>query len=367
MRINDLRTPAFLVDLERVRRNASMMQEQARRLGVRLRPHVKTHKTVEGARIQTESGFPGITVSTLAEARFFREAGFQDILYAFPISADKLPEVVHLNDGASLHILADHPRQIDWISDHGLHHSTRFSVFLKVDAGYHRAGVDPAAHESITLARRMQESSVIDFAGILTHAGQSYDSRGPAEIREYSHAERDVMAGFARILRENGIPCPIVSVASTPTAVQADNLDGIDEIRPGNYLFFDKFQADIGNCALEHCAMSVLTRVVSSYPEPEHLLIDAGALAFSKDPGATHIDTEVTYGAVMGRPDLHLTGLSQEHGIIRPTRPDIGLPELGELLRIIPNHSCLTAACFPVYHVVKGNEVVDEWTPVRGW
>ena len=369
MRIEELKTPAFLVDLPKLKSNIRNMQERVRRHGVRLRPHVKTHKTAEIARLQIPDEACGITVSTLAEARFFQKAGFNDITYAFPISPNKLAEAAEITGRMKhFHILLDQLATATAVEAYGRDNNVCFSVFLKVDCGYHRAGVDPCAPESVHLADQMQASKHIRFRGILTHAGHSYHCRNPQETIAIARQERDVMVEFADRLKQHGAACETISVGSTPTAMHAPGWQGVSEIRPGNYAFFDKFQADIGSCSLGQAAATVLTTVVAHYPQHNQMLIDAGALALSKDPGAVHLDEEIVYGAVPGNPLLKIFSISQEHGLITSQTPIAfnNFP-VGSLLQIIPNHSCLTAALFPKYHVVEGNRVVDEWLPTRGW
>lgn len=369
MRIEELKTPAFLVDLPKLKTNIRNMQERARMHGVHLRPHVKTHKTAEIARLQIPDAGCGITVSTLAEARFFQKAGFDDITYAFPISPNKMAEAAELTGRLKhFHILLDQLATVAAVEAYGRGNNVCFSVFLKVDCGYHRAGVDPFAPESVQLAEQMQASGHIVFKGILTHAGHSYHCRNPEEISAIARQERDVMVEFADRLKQNGVACETISVGSTPTAIHAPGWQGVSEIRPGNYAFFDKFQADVGSCRLEEAAATVVTTVVAHYPQRNQMLIDAGALALSKDPGAVHLDDEIVYGAIPGYPLLKITGISQEHGLVACDTPIAfnNFP-VGSLLQIIPNHSCLTAALFDRYHVVENNRIVDEWRPMRGW
>jgi D-serine deaminase-like pyridoxal phosphate-dependent protein len=250
----------------------------------------------------------------------------------------------------------------------GREHGVKFNVLLKVDCGYHRAGIDPLKPESVQFARQLAASDNIAFRGILTHAGHSYHAGNPAEIAEVAKQERDVMAQFAGCLQASGIACGTVSVGSTPTAVHAPDWQGVTEIRPGNYVFFDKFQADIGSCQPEAIAAAVMTTVVAHYPDHNQMLIDAGALALSKDAGAEHLGDEIVFGAVPHHPDLKIFNLSQEHGLITGKDPiDFEKYPVGSLLRIIPNHSCLTAALFPKYHIIEKDQIVDEWTPLRGW
>jgi D-serine deaminase-like pyridoxal phosphate-dependent protein len=369
MKIEELKTPAFLIDLPKLKANVQMMKDRARNQSVSLRPHVKTHKTAEIARMQTAEDFPGITVSTLAEARFFQKSGFEDITYAFPITANKLVEAADLTANLKyFNILLDQPQTFSAVETFGREHGVTFNVFLKVDCGYHRAGVDPSKRESVQLARDLADSDFIQFKGILTHAGHSYHCHDPVEVIEIAEQERDVMVQFARSLLEDGVDCRTVSIGSTPTAVHAPGWQGIDEIRPGNYVFFDKFQADIGSCQTKDVAARVLTTVVAHYPDHNQILIDAGALALSKDLGADHLDNEIAYGGVSGHPNLKLYSISQEHGLITSNDPlDFQKFPVGSLLQVIPNHSCLTAALFPEYHVVENDRVIDGWVPMRGW
>lgn len=369
MNLNNLSTPAFLIDLAKLRQNTSRMIDRAKSLGIRLRPHVKTHKTIEGTRLQLGGEFDSITVSTLAEAACFASQGFKKQTYAVPIPPQKLETVSRLNrDGAQINILIDSLDAVQAAAQIAESRNCIFGVFLKVDCGYHRAGVNPASDHGIEVARAIHESMRLEFQGILTHAGQSYAASGRDEIKKYAEEERKIMVGFAQRLRNSDIPCKEVSVGSTPTAVQADSLEGITELRPGNYVFFDKYQVDIGNCVLDDCAATVLARVIGRYPETNHFVIDAGALALSKDPGATHITGSVAYGSILGHPNLQLSSLSQEHGIVTSSRKiDFAQIPLGSTIRIVPNHSCLTAALFPSYQIVEDETVVEQWIPVRGW
>ncbi len=372
---NEIRTPAALVDLDRLEANTSRISERVRRLGAKLRPHVKTHKCVEAARFQIRGHFGGITVSTLAEARFFARAGFRDITYAVPVAVDRLEEVVEIARSIdALHLVLDHESTFEAVAACARAKGVRLSAFLKVDCGYHRAGVDPENEESVALALRMARSDHLDFRGILTHAGHSYLGRSPDEIRAVAETERKVMADFAGKLAGAGAPPPEISVGSTPTISLGESLAGVTEARPGNYVFYDRFQAAVGSCGIEDAAFTVLATVLSHYPERNEILIDAGGLALSRDEGPTHLDPDCGYGAVFSGDgkshfaSLRVRSISQEHGKIQGTAP-IDYPALpvGTKLRIVPNHSCLSAALFESYHVFRGDAVVDEWKPVRGW
>lgn len=360
--LTELPTPALLLDVDKLEANLRRMAARARHLGVALRPHVKTHKCVEVARRQLDEGASGITVSTLFEARAFAEAGFRDITWAFPLILDRLPEVVDLAERITLAVLVDSPEAVSALIDQG----TQMRVFLKVDCGYHRAGVDPEGESVVELARRLSDAAHLDFAGILTHAGHSYHCRGRDALLAVAHQERDVMAGCAARLRVADISVPIVSIGSTPTMSVIDDLTGIDEIRPGNYAFYDLSQVIFGAASVADCALTVLTSVVSAQPGAEHSIVDAGALALSKDAGPKDLGHD-SMGAVFadysrGRlhPEIRLTALSQEHGHLSERLA------VGRRLRVLPNHSCLTAAQFDAYLVVRGDRVVDRWPILRG-
>jgi D-serine deaminase-like pyridoxal phosphate-dependent protein len=361
-------TPAFLVDRPTVTRNCDSMREKARASSVAFRPHVKTHKTVEIGRMQ-HGGFAGpITVSTLAEAEVFAGDGARDITYAVPVAPEKLHRVASLAAQIErLSVLVDSDRAFRAIEEFANEHRVTFDVFLKVDCGYHRAGVDPGNPDSVRLALALARSEAVRFQGLLTHAGHSYHARDVEEVRRVAAEETACLSRFRALLADEGLAETRRSVGSTPTAAVVERFTECDEVRPGNYVFYDAFQATLGSCRLEDVAVSVLTTVVGSYPERNTLIVDAGALALSKDTGPEHIQPGFGYGVVCDldlRPlPMRIEALSQEHGKIRT---ETHVP-VGTRLRILPNHSCLTAAMFDVYQIVDRGRVVDQWRPVRGW
>jgi len=363
VKIADLKTPCALVDLDRIERNTTRMAKRMSDLGVNLRAHVKTHKTLEAAWMQVLGHSGGITVSTLAEAKFFAAAGFRDITWAFPLPPDRLEDVSKLTlELDRFHIVIDNAETLKAVQ---AFNGPKLSAFLKFDCGDHRAGVDPEDDESVSFAKRMSQE--VDFAGILTHAGHSYESKDADAIRRVAAEERDIAVRFAKILRDAGVEVREVSIGSTPTMSVVDDLDGITEVRPGNYAFYDAFQAAIGSCSLEDAAFSVLATVVGSYASQNRFLINAGALAMSKDAGPRHVNPDCGLGVVCSPDAVPIGGLdfhdvSQEHGQVRG-----GVMEIGQRVRIVPNHACLASALFERYHVVRGDEVVGEWKPVRGW
>ena len=365
--LTTLATPAFLVDRATVLRNCTRMRDKARASGVGFRPHVKTHKSVEIGRMQHGGATGPITVSTLAEAEAFADDGFRDITYAVPIapSREKLDRAASIASRVErLSVLIDSDAALRALEEFDF----TFDVFLKVDCGYHRAGVDPDSPDSVRLALALAKSERVRFQGLLTHAGHSYNARDAAEIRRIAGEESGVLTRFRALLAPEGLGDAKRSVGSTPTASVVDRFSECDEVRPGNYVFFDAFQATIGSCAIEDCAVSVLTTVVGSYPERSAILVDAGALALSKDVGPDHVDPRFGYGIVCDTalrplPSMRIIALSQEHGKIAA---QAHVP-VGTRLRIIPNHSCLASAMFDRYHILERGRVVDTWRPVRGW
>jgi D-serine deaminase-like pyridoxal phosphate-dependent protein len=374
MHIEELPTPCAVVELDRLERNCDRMSERMRSLGVRLRPHVKTHKCVEAARLQVRGHFGGVTVSTLAEARAFAAAGFADITYAVPIAPARIAEAAELARRLErLTLLVDHEAVVGELEACAAAQGMRLRVQLKVDCGYHRAGVDPEAAASVALAARLASAPYLDFAGVLTHAGHAYRARDGVEAAAVAVQERDVTVAFAARLRAAGIVVAEVSVGSTPTMCAATDLTGATEARPGNYALFDAFQAGIGSCTLEAVAFFVLATVIGSYPARGELLLDAGALALSKDEGPRHVDAECGYGVLVHpisrrpRRGLRLAALSQEHGEVRGEAEAIAAQPIGTKVLVVPNHSCLAASLHERFAVVRGETVVDEWRPVRGW
>lgn len=358
---SQLTTPAFLVDKTIVQRNCDRMRKKAAASKVIFRPHVKTHKVVEIGRMQHGGESGPITASTLAEVEHFAGAGFRDITYAVPIPPEKLERAAAVAKRIErLNILIDSFEALEAIESFGF----AFDVFLKVDCGYHRAGVDPDDPASAVLAQRLFDSRLVRFRGLLTHAGHSYAATNIGDIRAVAKQETDALTQFREKVHLNLMR----SVGSTPTASVVHHFSDCEEVRPGNYVFYDAFQATIGSCRFEDVAVSVLATVVGSYPERQTMIVDAGALALSKDLGPDHVNPRFGFGILCDlklKPlaTMKLVSLSQEHGKIATPQP---FP-VGTQLRIVPNHSCLTAAMYDRYHVVEGGRVVGEWRPARGW
>jgi threo-3-hydroxy-D-aspartate ammonia-lyase len=359
----EIETPALLLYRDVMERNLRHMADRARRLGVWLRPHIKTHKCLELGRRQVAHGARGVTVSTLFEAQAFARGGFTDLTWAFPLDATHLPHVRRLAEtGVTLRVVLDDLETARALAGTGLH------VWLKVDCGYHRAGVDPSSRYALEVARELGRENGIVFDGILSHSGHAYRTRNKEEAAQIAEQERQVMVWFADLLRKDGLPVRDVSVGSTPAMVAAKDLTGVTEARPGNYIFYDRTMVLIGCCEPQDVAVTVLASVVSHQPGASHFVVDAGALSLSKDLGPSHLGLEPLYGAVQGHPELAVASVSQEHGVIRAAAPAAieGKFKVGEQIEIMPNHSCLTEAHFDEYVVVDNDQVIDRWRIERG-
>lgn len=373
MSFTDLKTPSLILDIDRVRRNAARMTEMAKRNNVRLRPHIKTHKCIEVAKIQTEGSSGAVTVSTLAEARAFAKNGFDDITYAIPIEQGKFANAFEMmRSGVRLNLLTDSLAAMEALDEAAAKEGITPSVFVKIDCGTHRVGVEPHTPEAVEIPRFISDAKHLHFAGILTHAGHSYDVKGREAILAVARHERDVMVELAGRLRSDGVEVPTVSVGSTPTMSLIDHLEGIDEIRPGNYIFFDNYQATLGSCSFDDPALTVLAAVIHKDVSRNKLVIDAGGIALSKDRGPVGLDPSCGYGRVIDLDDgdtgLRVTGMSQEHGeIIADDAAAIQPFKVGDRVRILANHSCLTGAQHDHFNILENGEIVDRWETHRGW
>ena len=375
MSFGSLLTPTLLLDAGIMDRNIARMQERMTGLDVKLRPHIKTHKCIEIGKRQRDAGAKGITVSTFFEARAFAEAGFDDITWAFPIPPVYASKAAELSKTCTFRVVVDSMEAKGHLDKAARVSGTKLHVWLKVDCGYHRAGVDPRSDEAEHLVRALNASSVLEFDGILSHSGHSYQGRTRDEIMAAAREERDVMRDFAERMRAKGYDVPAISIGSTPAMSVIDDLDGIDEVRPGNYVFYDYTMAMLGVCGVQDCALTVLASVISHQKGSSHLITDAGALGLSKDVGPTHLKNPMGMGPVYEDYEkkrlfahIHMGTLSQEHGRVVADGPEHleGRLQVGERLRILEHHSCLTAAQYDTYIVVQDGDIVDRWNILRG-
>ena len=349
------------------------MREKVGRLGVTLRPHVKTSKSIDVLHILAANADAPITVSTLAEARYFFANGVSDILYAVGIAPVKLPEVAKLiRDGCKLRIILDTIEAAHAVADFVEVEQVPIEVLIEIDSDGHRAGMQPDDPLLIEIGNRLDHS----LAGVMTHAGASYDCRTRGEFEAMAEQERALTVEAAERLRAAGLGCPIVSVGSTPTVHYARNLTGVTEVRAGVYAFGDLVQAELGTCSVDDIAIGVLANVIGHNRQHGRVLIDAGFLALSRDRGTADLPIDWGYGAVCDpvtgavMDDVTVSSTNQEHGIItsRSTEIDFDRFPVGSRVKILPNHACATAAAYERYFVTDGSErIVDVWHRVNGW
>ena len=372
MQLDAIATPALVLDRNILMRNVATMSTRMNDHGIALRPHLKTSKSAEVARLATSGHSGAITVSTLAEAGYFLDRGFTDITYAVGFVPSKAPQAIALMvRGARLNLVTDSFAVAQAVSK--IEDDVVFSMLVEIDCGDKRAGVLADSPELLEIARTIHHAKNMTLAGVLTHAGHSYGAPDIAGVKAIAEDERLAAVHAAERLREAGLPCPTVSAGSTPTAMFAERFDGLTEMRPGVYMFLDLTQLSHGVCQRGDLALSVLASVIGHNRHAGHILLDSGALALSKDIGANAAWPETGYGDVCDltmRPleGLHVAQVSQEHGIV-PVSDDSVFKRLpvGSKVRVAPNHACITAAAYSCYNVVEGARVVDEWDRVNGW
>jgi D-serine deaminase-like pyridoxal phosphate-dependent protein len=349
------------------------MRDKVAALEVTLRPHVKTSKSIDVLRVLSGGADVPITVSTLAEARYFFAHGVTDILYAVGIAPVKLPEVAELiRAGCKLRIILDTPEAADAVSAFVQAEGVPIEALIEIDSDGHRAGVAPSDPLLIDIGTRLGAS----LAGVMTHAGASYDCRTRAEFEAMAEQERALTVEAADRLRAAGLSCPIVSVGSTPTLHYARSLQGVTEARAGVYAFGDLVQAGLGTCGIDDIAIGVLASVIGHNRQHGRVLIDAGFLALSRDRGTAELPVDWGFGAVCDAStgalyeNVTVSATNQEHGIVtsRSGEIDFGRFPVGSRVKVLPNHACATAAAHEGYFVTDGSDrITDVWERVNGW
>lgn len=370
-------TPAFVIDRDTLEGNLERAKRRCRELGVALRPHLKTHKSVWIARRQMTSPEGPATVSTLAEARAFAAAGVRDLIYAVGIAPGKLPEVARIRAaGCDLKIILDEPETARMVSGFCRNEGVEIPVLIEIDCDGHRSGIRPEDTELIETACALSDGAVL--VGVLTHAGASYDEPDVDSIRRAAENERRGIVRAASRLRAAGFEVPIVSAGSTPTMTYMEDADGITELRCGVYALGDLFMMNLGVVKPDEIAGSVLATVIGHQAAKGWVIVDAGWMAMSRDRGTARQKRDFGYGLVCdvkGRPlrggKVVMTGANQEHGIIRAIEGDPLDPAdfpVGTRLRILPNHACPTAAPYAsLFLIDKEGRVMEELPHVRGW
>ncbi|WP_028865410.1 DSD1 family PLP-dependent enzyme [Psychromonas aquimarina] len=372
--LQSIDTPFLLIDKPKFEANIVALRLRLKPFQVQLRPHLKTVKSVEGAKHVLPDFESPAVVSTLREAEVFAQAGYRNLTYAVGITAQKLPRILALlNKGIDISILLDSIAQAQAVAAFCQTHECSIPTLLEIDCDGHRGGIKASDPLLIEIGNILHQGGV-ELRGVLTHAGESYACDSRQALIEAAEGERAAAVEAAVNLTTQGLPCPVVSVGSTPTAHFAQNLDGVTEVRAGVYTFFDLVMAGIGVCSAENIALSVVTSVIGHNPEKNWLFIDAGWMALSQDRGTRNQKIDRGYGLVCdinGRiiPGLQVSAANQEHGIITACG-DQNLTDivLGTKLRILPNHACATGAMHSGYYVADpDSSELDYWHRIQGW
>jgi D-serine deaminase-like pyridoxal phosphate-dependent protein len=359
--ISEIPTPAVLVESSKLTRNLSRMQSAANARGMRLRPHAKTHKSPRVAAMQIERGAVGICCAKLGEAEVFADEGIADIRLPYPLNPVNADRVFALAKRVLLSFIVDDPAVADAWSGLAVARGVKLDLLVKVDVGFHRCGIDPHSPAAPGTVRAIAGMPGIRFRGLLSHAGHGYAATS-------EKGAEAVAAGEAQILRDlasaSGVPCPELSVGATPTARFSVKQEGITELRPGNYAYFDRTQVALGAASWEDCALTVLARVVSR-PARDRVILDSGSKTLTNDGARGFINTP-GYGVVLrdvasADPDTSLLveRLSEEHATVRVLHGETRL-NTGDLARIVPNHSCVVSNLVDAVWLVDGDQVLEQ-------
>jgi len=355
--LSSLDTPALLIDLDLVRRNLERMQEKAETYKVTLRPHIKTHKIPQLALMQLSLGACGITAAKVSEAEVMAEAGISDIFIANQIvTKQKLQRLSKLVKKVEVSIGLDSVAAARQLSEVFVAAGSTIDYLIEIDSGLNRCGVLPGK-AAVELFKAVDSLPALRFKGIFTHAGQVYGADSLSEVMEISRQESRLMAETAQELDRIGASPQITSVGSTPTMKVWEGHHAINEIRPGNYIFNDAMQAALGVARPEDCALTVLA-TITSRPAKTRAVIDAGSKVFSLDKGGHGKEMMRGFGLVIGKNAI-LENLSEEHGImVLASDEDLNI---GDQIRIIPNHACTVVNLFDRVYGIKNGEVTEEF------
>ena len=361
MRLSDLPTPQVVVDRRRLMNNIDHVQTLANSGGLRLRPHAKTHKSPTIARWQLERGAVGICCAKVGEAEVFATAGVDDIRLPYPVNPSNASRMLALMDRASMSIIVDHLAVARGWSEAMQRAGRSLDVLIKVDVGFHRCGIDPDERTALDFVRVVASLPGLRLRGLLSHAGHGYHAATEDELCAVAAREAETLAGLRDAARRSGIDLAELSVGATPTLRFSARQRGLTELRPGNYVYFDRTQVALGAASLADCALSVAATVVSK-PAADRIILDCGSKTLTNDQ-ARGIAKVAGFGAVLtddGAAEdggLTIERLSEEHATVRVSgRTRL---EPGDRVRVVPNHSCVVSNLVDVVRLVEGDEVVD--------
>jgi D-serine deaminase-like pyridoxal phosphate-dependent protein len=362
MRVTDLPTPQVLVDQSRLQANIRRMQEVAASHGLRLRPHAKTHKIPAIAAMQIDAGATGICCAKPGEAEVFAAAGIGDIRLPYPVHPSCAQRMLALMEQARVSIIVDHLKIAREWSQAMQRAGKRLDVLVKVDVGFHRCGIDPEAG-AVEFLEAIANLPALTFRGLLSHAGHAYGAASEQDIAGIARDESIALNELAASARARGIAIDEISVGATPTAGASAREVGLTELRPGNYVYYDRTQVGLRTATVRDCALTVLARVVSK-PAADRLILDAGSKTLTTDP-ARGFGPVPGFGAIFT--DLEATALdetllverlSEEHATVRVLPGETRL-EPGDFVRVLPNHACVVSNLVDCIRLVEGVTVVE--------
>jgi len=351
--------PTLLLDSYQCRRNLSHMVSKARQHNLVFRPHFKTHQSVKIGRWFREEGIEKITVSSVEMAQYFARDGWRDITIAFPLNINEISSVNELAGGVDLHLTVLNKESVEALN-HSLQHSV--GVFIKIDTGAKRTGIPYHQTEEIAgLKQQIERSPVLHLEGLLTHAGHTYKAGSRDEIIQIHKETRDRLVRLRQHIQREGEEL-LISVGDTPSSALAEEFENIDEIRPGNFIFYDLQQYHLNACSINDIAVALACPVVARHKERGQIIVYGGAVHLSKDTFLEGSSRVYGYGVIINEkgwivPEekIIVSGLSQEHGILNVSPYMLKRIVIGDFIGILPAHSCLTANMMGGYADVEGN------------
>jgi len=354
----DIVKPTLILNKERALRNIERIASKARKSGVRFRPHFKTHQSAEIGEWFKEFNVKGITVSSLDMAIYFAKNGWNDITVAFPANIRELKKMNHLAEQIQLNLLVESKETVQYLAQNL---KSAVNIWIKIDTGYRRTGIQWDHFEEIAqLTKQIEQASSLTFSGILTHSGHSYKAVLKQEIKEIYSDTVSKMKQVKERLISTGTERIEISIGDTPCCSIVEDFSEVDEIRPGNFVFYDVMQLAIGSCSEEDIAVAIACPVVAKHEDRHEIVIYGGAVHLSKDSimenrkrifGKIALPTPTGWSSIL--PDCYVCALSQEHGIVKATDDLFGKTKIGDLLMVLPIHSCLTVDLMQEYHTIE--------------
>jgi len=352
-----IKTPTLIIDKQKVKQNIVRMYVKAKDSGAIFRPHFKTHQSAEIGEFFKEQGVNKITVSSVSMALYFAGNGWDNITIAFPINVNQIDEIVELGSRIKLNVLVESTYAANTLSNYT---TQTLGVFIKIDTGYHRTGLLAEDPEIENIIKFLETSTKLNFKGFLSHAGHTYAAKGQNEILKILDESKAILT----LLKQKYIsqyPDIIISYGDTPSCSMADNCKGFDEIRPGNFVYYDVMQYHIGSCQLNDIAVAVACSIVAIHPQRNELVIYGGAIHLSKEFISADNNFKL-FGYIVNFtkdgwsepiPGAYVSSLSQEHGIIKMPEKYLRNYKIGDTVGVLPIHSCLTADLLRDYTFLK--------------